>query len=464
MFEQLSGKLSAVFDKLSAKGLLTEADINTCLREIRIALLQADVALPVIKEFLEKVKEQAMQESVLKAVKPSEQVVKVVHDCLVETLGEGEELNLSCQPPAVILMSGLQGSGKTSTTAKIAKILKEKQNKKVLLVSLDIYRPAAQEQLRTLAESIDVSFYGLTNGEDPRKTAKKSLDMAKKGGYDILMVDTAGRLELDENLMTELKDVKDILNPIETLLVVDSLTGQVASKVAQSFKESIGLTGLALTRIDGDGRAGAVLSVKGITQVPVKYLTTGETVDAIQTFDPTRIANRILQMGDIVELVEKAQAAFNEEDTEEMMKSMTKGKFTLVDLKKQLEMMNKMGSMSSLMGMMPGMGKLTAKINPSKMDDKAVSRQIAIINSMTLKERVNPDIIKAKRKIRIANGSGLTVAEVNKLLKSHKQMAVMMKKFKGGMPGMGSMMGMGGDKMSKSQQNQMMNQMKNMKF
>lgn len=464
MFEQLSGKLSAVFDKLSAKGLLTEADINTCLREIRIALLQADVALPVIKEFLEKVKEQAMQESVLKAVKPSEQVVKVVHDCLVETLGEGEELNLSCQPPAVILMSGLQGSGKTSTTAKIAKILKEKQNKKVLLVSLDIYRPAAQEQLRTLAESIDVSFYGLTNGEDPRKTAKKSLDMAKKGGYDILMVDTAGRLEVDENLMTELKDVKDILNPIETLLVVDSLTGQVASKVAQSFKESIGLTGLALTRIDGDGRAGAVLSVKGITQVPVKYLTTGETVDAIQTFDPTRIANRILQMGDIVELVEKAQAAFNEEDTEEMMKSMTKGKFTLVDLKKQLEMMNKMGSMSSLMGMMPGMGKLTAKIDPSKMDDKAVSRQIAIINSMTLKERVNPDIIKAKRKIRIANGSGLTVAEVNKLLKSHKQMAVMMKKFKGGMPGMGSMMGMGGDKMSKSQQNQMMNQMKNMKF
>ena len=464
MFEQLSGKLSAVFDKLSAKGLLTEADINTCLREIRIALLQADVALPVIKEFLEKVKEQAMQESVLKAVKPSEQVVKVVHDCLVETLGEGEELNLSCQPPAVILMSGLQGSGKTSTTAKIAKILKEKQNKKVLLVSLDIYRPAAQEQLRTLAESIDVSFYGLTNGEDPRKTAKKSLDMAKKGGYDILMVDTAGRLEVDENLMTELKDVKDILNPIETLLVVDSLTGQVASKVAQSFKESIGLTGLALTRIDGDGRAGAVLSVKGITQVPVKYLTTGETVDAIQTFDPTRIANRILQMGDIVELVEKAQAAFNEEDTEEMMKSMTKGKFTLVDLKKQLEMMNKMGSMSSLMGMMPGMGKLTAKIDPSKMDDKAVSRQIAIINSMTVKERVNPDIIKAKRKIRIANGSGLTVAEVNKLLKSHKQMAVMMKKFKGGVPGMGSMMGMGGDKMSKSQQNQMMNQMKNMKF
>ncbi|HAG53238.1 MAG TPA: signal recognition particle protein [Alphaproteobacteria bacterium] len=460
MFEQLSGKLSAVFDKLSAKGLLTETDINNCLREIRIALLQADVALPVIKEFLEKVKEKALQESVLKAIKPSEQVIKVVHDSLVETLGQGEELDLTCQPPAVILMAGLQGSGKTSTTAKIAKVLKEKRNKKVLLVSLDIYRPAAQEQLQTLANSIDVGFYGLTNGEDPRKTAKKAMEMAKKQAYDIVMLDTAGRLEIDDNLMTELKDVKEIANPIETLLVVDSLTGQVAAKVAQSFKDSIGLTGLVLTRIDGDGRAGAVLSVKGITQVPVKYLTTGETVDAIQEFDPSRIANRILQMGDIVELVEKAQAAFENEDAEEMMKSMSKGRFTLVDLKKQLEMVGKMGSMSSLMKMMPGMGKLASKIDPAKMDDKVIKHQIAIINSMTLKERLNPDIIKAKRKIRIAKGSGLTVNDVNKLLKSHKQMSVMMKKFKGGMPGLG---GLGG-KMTKSQQNQMMNQMKNFKI
>jgi signal recognition particle subunit SRP54 len=464
MFEQLSGKLSAVFDKLSAKGLLTEADITACLREIRIALLQADVALPVIKEFLDKVKEQAMQESVLKAVKPSEQVVKVVHDCLVQTLGQGEDLDLACQPPAVVLMTGLQGSGKTSTTGKLAKMLKEKQNKKVLLVSLDIYRPAAQEQLNTLAKTVDVDFYGLTNGEDPRKTAAKALDMAKKGAYDVLLVDTAGRLDIDEELMSELKDVKDILNPIETLLVVDSLTGQVASSVAQSFKDAIGLTGLVLTRIDGDGRAGAVLSVKSVTQVPVKFLTIGETVDSLQAFDPSRIANRILQMGDIVELVEKAQAAFDEKDTAEMMESMSKGTFTLVDLKKQLEMMNKMGSMSSLMGMMPGMSKLAGKIDPSKMDDKMVKRQIAIINSMTPAERVNPDIIKAKRKIRIANGCGLTVADVNKLLKSHKQMAVMMKKFKGGMPGLGNMMGMGGGKMSKSQQNQMLNQMKNMKF
>ena len=464
MFEQLSGKLSAVFDKLSAKGLLTEADITACLREIRIALLQADVALPVIKEFLDKVKEQAMKESVLRAVKPSEQVVKVVHDCLVQTLGQGEDLDLACQPPAVVLMTGLQGSGKTSTTGKLAKMLKEKQNKKVLLVSLDIYRPAAQEQLNTLAKTVDVDFYGLTNGEDPRKTAVKALDMAKKGAYDVLLVDTAGRLDIDEELMSELKDVKDILNPIETLLVVDSLTGQVASSVAQSFKDAIGLTGLVLTRIDGDGRAGAVLSVKSVTQVPVKFLTIGETVDALQAFDPSRIANRILQMGDIVELVEKAQAAFDEKDTAEMMESMSKGTFTLLDLKKQLEMMSKMGSMSSLMGMMPGMSKLAGKIDPSKMDDKMVKRQIAIINSMTPAERVNPDIIKAKRKIRIANGCGLTVAEVNKLLKSHKQMAVMMKKFKGGMPGLGNMMGMGSGKMSKSQQNQMLNQMKNMKF
>jgi len=457
MFEQLSGKLSAVFDKLSAKGLLTETDINNCLREIRIALLQADVALPVIKEFLEKVKEKALQESVLKAIKPSEQVIKVVHDSLVETLGQGEDLDLACQPPAVILMAGLQGSGKTSTTAKIAKVLKEKKNKKVLLVSLDIYRPAAQEQLQTLANSIDVGFYGLTNGEDPRKTAKKAMEMAKKQAYDVVMVDTAGRLEIDDNLMTELKDIKEIVNPIETLLVVDSLTGQVAAKVAQSFKDSIGLTGLVLTRIDGDGRAGAVLSVKGITQVPVKYLTTGETVEAIQEFDPSRIANRILQMGDIVELVEKAQAAFENEDAEAMMETMSKGRFTLLDLKKQLEMVGKMGSMSSLMKMMPGMGKLANKIDPSKMDDKVIKHQIAIINSMTNKERLNPDIIKAKRKIRIAKGAGLTVNDVNKLLKSHKQMSLMMKKFKGGIPGFGG-------KMNKSQQNQMMNQMKNFKM
>lgn len=455
MFEQLSGKLSAVFDKLSAKGLLTETDINNCLREIRIALLQADVALPVIKEFLEDVKKQALQEKVLKAVKPSEQVVKVVNDCLVKALGEPEELNLATQPPAVILMAGLQGSGKTSTTAKLAKHLKEKQHKKVLLVSLDIYRPAAQEQLQTLANSIDVSFYGLTNGENPRKTAKKALDMAKKGAFDVLIVDTAGRLEVDEDLMTELADVKKIVNPIETLLVVDSLTGQVAAKVAQSFKDSIGLTGLILTRVDGDGRAGAILSVKGVTQVSVKYLTVGETVDALQEFNPQRIANRILQMGDIVELVEKAQAAFSEKDAEDMAKTMAKGRFTLVELKKQLEMMMKMGSMSSLMGMIPGMGKLASKIDPSKMDDKVIKHQIAIINSMTKKERLNPDIIKAKRKIRIANGCGLTVAEVNKLLKSHKQMATMMKKFKGGIPGMGA-----GLSMNKKD---MLNQLRNFK-
>jgi signal recognition particle subunit SRP54 len=461
MFEQLSGKLSAVFDKLSAKGLLTEADITAVLREIRIALLQADVALPVIKDFLELVKEKALQESVLKAVKPSQQVIKVVHDCLVETLGEGQSLNLATQPPAVILMAGLQGSGKTSTTAKIAKLLKDKKHKKVLLASLDIYRPAAQEQLQTLASSIDVGFYGLTNGEDPRKTAKKALEMAKKGGYDILIVDTAGRLEEDAELMAELQDIKKIVNPIETLLVVDSLTGQVAAKVAQSFKDAIGLTGLVLTRIDGDGRAGAILSVKSITGVGVKYLTTGETVDAIQEFDPDRIANRILQMGDVVELVEKAQAAFSQADSEDMMATMTKGRFTLVDLKKQLEMMNKMGSMSSLLKMMPGMGKIASKIDPSKIDDKSVKHQIAIINSMTMRERLNPDIIKAKRKIRIANGAGLTVAQVNKLLKSHQQMSTMMKKFKGKMP---SMPGMGNSKMTKSEQNNMLNQMKNFKM
>ena len=444
MFEQLSGKLSAVFDKLSVKGLLTEDDINSCLREIRIALLQADVALPVIKEFLADVKEHAMQEKVLKAVKPSEQVVKVVNDCLIRALGDPEELNLAMQPPAVILMAGLQGSGKTSTTAKLAKMLKEKQNKKVLLVSLDIYRPAAQEQLQTLSKSIDVEFYGLTNKEDPRKTAKKALDMAKKQAFDVLIVDTAGRLEVDEELMTELVDVKKILNPIESLLVVDSLTGQVAAKVAKTFKDEVDITGLILSRIDGDGRAGAVLSVKGITQVPIKYLTVGETVDALQEFNPSRIAGRILQMGDIVELVEKAQAAFSEKDAMDMSETMTKGKLTLVDLKKQLEMISKMGSISSLMGMIPGMSKFKDKIDPSKLDDKVIKHQIAVINSMTNRERLNPDIIKAKRKIRIANGAGLTVNDVNKLLKSHQQMQTMMKKMKNNKKGMlGAMKGMG---------------------
>ncbi|MCP4356133.1 MAG: signal recognition particle protein [Proteobacteria bacterium] len=458
MFEQLSGKLSQVFDKLSAKGLLTEKDIDNALREIRIALLQADVALEVIKEFLEKVKEKSLNESVLKAVKPSEQVVKVVHDTLLEILGEGEELNLACQPPAVILMTGLQGSGKTTTAAKIAKILKEQKHKKVLLVSLDIYRPAAQEQLQTLASGIDVEFYGLTNGEDPRKTAKKALDMAKKQAFDVLIVDTAGRLEVDENLMQELKDVKNIVNPIESLLVVDSLTGQVAAKIAKSFKEQIGTTGLVLTRIDGDGRAGAVLSVKAISEVPIKYLTTGETIDAIQEFDSSRIASRILQMGDVIELVEKAQKAMSEDDAIKMAESMSKGKFTLVDMKKQFEMMSKMGSMSSLLDAMPGMSKLKNKVDPSKLDDKIVKHQVAIINSMTKKERLNPDIIKAKRKIRIANGCGLTVNDVNKLLKSHKQMATMMKKFKG-LGSLGDLFG-GGKGMSKD----MMNQLKNMKM
>jgi signal recognition particle subunit SRP54 len=438
MFDQLAGRLDGVFKKITGRGVLSEKDIDAAMREIRIALLEADVALPVIKTLISKVKEQSVGDKVLKSIKPGEQVVKVVNDCLIEILGTGESLNLSTQPPAVIMMVGLQGSGKTTTTGKIAKRLKDKENKKVLLASLDIYRPAAQQQLQTLAERTGVDGLEIIEGQKPIDIAKRALKEAKKGGYDVLFLDTAGRLEVDDTLMTELEDVKKISNPIETLLVVDSLTGQVAVNVAKTFHERIGITGNVLTRIDGDGRGGAALSMREMTGCPIKYLGMGEGLGALEVFRPESMANRILGMGDVVSLVEKVQEAASEEDMMAMMDKMMSGQFDMNDLKKQMKMMQKMGNMKGLLKMIPGISKMAKKLDKAQIDDKTVVHQIAVIDSMTKKERKNPSILNAKRRQRIAKGCGLEVSAVNKLVKSHQQMQKMMKKMQGG--GMDSMM------------------------
>ena len=390
MFDQLSGKLKNVFDKLASRGRLTEGDVDDALRGVRLALIEADVALPVIKKFMTSVREEAVGESVLKAVKPSEQIVKIVHDGLVSVLGAGEELNLRAQPPVVVLMAGLQGSGKTTTTAKLAKRLKEKQNKKVLIASLDIYRPAAQKQLGIVGDRVGVDSLEIIDGQQPVEITKRALTEAKKGGYDVLMLDTAGRGDLDETLMNELIAVKKTANPTETLLVADGLTGQVAVDIAKAFNEKVGVTGIVLTRMDGDGRGGAALSMREVTGQPIKYLGMGEGLDALTPFDPERLAGRILGMGDIVEMVEKAQAAISEDDAMAMQDKMMSGKFSLADLKKQIQTMQKMGSMSDLLGMMPGMPGMSGmkdKIDPSKLDDKQLVRQVAIIDSMTPIER-----------------------------------------------------------------------------
>ena len=441
MFDQLSGKLKGVFDKITARGRLTEADVDEALRGVRVALLEADVALPAIKAFMVRVREEAVGEKVLKSVKPSEQIIKVVHDGLVEVLGEAEDLNLKAQPPAVILMAGLQGSGKTTTTAKLAKYLKDKQRKKVLVASVDIYRPAAQEQLAVMADRAEVDSLEIVADQKPLAITKRAIKEAKKGGYDVLFIDTAGRHDIDQDMMDELEAIKKETNPSETLLVADGLTGQVAVDIADAFNKKVGTTGIVLTRMDGDGRGGAALSMRHVTGCPIKFLGTGENLDGLQKFDPERLAGRILDMGDIVEMVEKAQAAVSEEDAAAMQEKMMSGKFNLADMKKQMKMMQKMGSLSDIMGMMPGMGKMKDKIDPSKLDDKMVVRQIAVIDSMTPLERRNPQILNAKRRKRIAAGAGLGVQDVNKLIKSHAQMQSAMKKLKK-MGGMGALMGM----------------------
>ena len=452
MFENLSDRLGGVFDRLTKQGALTEADVQAAMREVRVALLEADVSLPVARDFVKKVTGKATGAAVTKSITPGQQVVKIVHDELIKVLqGEGEPEALRIDnPPAPILMVGLQGSGKTTTTAKLAKRLKDKEKKRVLMASLDTQRPAAMEQLAILGQQIGVDTLPIVAGETAVQIAKRAKQQATLGGYDVYMLDTAGRLHIDEVLMDEVQAVRDVAAPRETLLVVDGLTGQDAVNVATEFDGKVGISGVVLTRMDGDGRGGAALSMRAVTGKPIRFVGLGEKMDAIEAFDAQRVAGRILGMGDIVALVEKAQEVLEVEQAERMMKRFQKGMFNMNDLKNQLEQMMKMGGMQSIMGMMPGMGKMAKQAEAAGLDDTALRRQVALINSMTKKERANPDMLQASRKKRIAAGAGLDVAELNRLLKMQKQMSDTMKKMakmgKGGMlkQAMRAMTGKGG--------------------
>ena len=447
MFETLSERLGGVFDRLRGRGALGEADVREAMREVRIALLEADVALPVVRTFIDNITEKAVGHSVLKSITPGQQVVKIVNDALVEILGsEASALDLGVTPPALIMMVGLQGSGKTTTTAKIAKRLFEKERKKVLMASLDVNRPAAQEQLAVLGEQIGVATLPVVQGQQPVDIAKRAIQAAKLQGYDVLMLDTAGRLHVDAQLMDEMKAVATASDPAEILLVVDALTGQDAVNVAKNFSDQVALTGVVLTRMDGDARGGAALSMRAVTGKPIKFVGTGEKLDGLDVFHPGRVAGRILGMGDIVSLVERAAETIESEDAEAMAAKMAKGQFDMNDLRSQLKQMQKMGGMGALMGMMPGMKKAQAAMAQGGVDDRVLVRMDAIIGSMTPKERTKPELLQAKRKIRIAKGSGTTVQDVNKLMKMHQEMATAMKKIRkmGGMKGLGALLGRGG--------------------
>ena len=448
MFESLSERLGGVFDRLRGRGALTEADVRAAMREVRVALLEADVALPVAKSFIDKVTERAVGAEVTRSVTPGQQVVKIVHDELAAMLGgDAEGLELDVTPPAVVMMVGLQGSGKTTTTAKIAKRLKERDRKKVLMASLDVNRPAAQEQLRVLGEQTEVATLPVIAGQQPVDIARRAMQAAKLQGFDVLMLDTAGRLHVDAALMAEMQSVAAVAVPQEILLVVDALTGQDAVNVAENFSKQVDLTGVVLTRMDGDARGGAALSMRHVTGKPIKFVGAGEKLDALDAFDPQRVAGRILGMGDVVSLVEKAAATIEQEDAERMAAKLAKGQFDMNDLRSQLQQMKKMGGMAGLIGMLPGMGKLAAQAEKAGADDKLLGRMEAVILSMTPKERGKPELLNAKRKIRIANGAGTTVQEVNKLLKMHQEMSTAMKKIRkmGGMKGLAGLMGkMGG--------------------
>jgi|TARA_R110002020_G_scaffold87537_4_gene215745 signal recognition particle subunit SRP54 len=447
MFDKLSDRLGGVFDKLRGRGALREEDVRGAMREVRIALLEADVALPVVKDFVEKVTEKAVGQSVLKSVTPGQQVVKIVNDGLAEMLGsEVSALELSVAPPAIIMMVGLQGSGKTTTTAKIAKRLKDKDNKKVMMASLDVNRPAAQEQLAVLGEQINAATLPIVAGQQPVEIAKRALQAAKLQGFDVLLLDTAGRLHVDQQLMDEMKAVADISKPQEILLVVDSLTGQDAVNVAQNFSDQVDLTGVVLTRMDGDARGGAALSMRAVTGKPIKFVGVGEKIDALEEFHPERVAGRILGMGDVVSLVEKAAQVVDKEESEALAEKMLKGQFDLNDLRAQLRQMTQMGGLGALASMMPGMKKAKQAMAGGAMDEKVLVRMDAIIGSMTREERVRPGLLNAKRKRRVAIGSGTTVQDVNKLLKMHQEMAKAMKRIKkmGGIKGLMSMFGGGG--------------------
>lgn len=446
MFESLSDRLGGVFERLRGRGALTEADVRTAMREVRVALLEADVALPVARQFVEKVTEQAVGQNVLRSVTPGQQVVKIVHDALIDMLGpDTAELDIDVTPPAVIMLVGLQGSGKTTTTAKLSKLLK-KQGKKVMMASLDVNRPAAQEQLAVLGTQAEVVTLPIMAGQQPVDIARRALQAAKLQGFDVLMLDTAGRLHVDQALMDEMKAVADISRPQEILLVVDSLTGQDAVNVASSFSEQVPLTGVILTRMDGDARGGAALSMRAVTGKPIKFAGMGEKLDQIEPFHPKRVAGRILGMGDVVSLVEKAAQAIEQEDAERMAERLAKGKFDMNDLRAQLAQMRRMGGLGALAGMIPGMKKAQQAMAAGAVDERLLLRMDAIIGSMTPKERAKPELLNAKRKIRVANGSGTTVQDVNRLMKMHQEMQTAMKKLRkmGGLKGLMAMMGRGG--------------------
>ncbi|MCW5699204.1 MAG: signal recognition particle protein [Rhodospirillales bacterium] len=454
MFDQLSGRLGEIFDKLRKRGALTEEHVNESLREVRVALLEADVALPVVKEFIAGIRARAVGQEVLRSVTPGQMVVKIVNDALIEMLGgtadadgppiTGSGINIAGAAPVAVLVVGLQGSGKTTTCAKIAVRLNKRDKKRVLMASLDVYRPAAQKQLTVLGEQTGTATLPVVIGEMPDGIARRAMDTGRREGYDVVLLDTAGRLHIDEAMMTEAAAVKQTTRPVETLLVADALTGQDAVTLAREFNEKIGITGIVLTRMDGDARGGAALSMRAVTGQPIKLIGVGEKLDAIETFDAPRIAGRILGMGDVVGIVERAADVIEREDAEKLAAKIVKGDFTLEDMADQFRQLRRMGDLKGLLGMLPGIGKIKQQISQANIDDKMIARQEAIIMSMTVAERRNPKLLNGSRRRRIAAGSGTTVPEVNRLLKQHQQMSKMMKKMgklgrkglfgKGGLP------------------------------
>ena len=430
MFQGLTKNLTKIFDKLKNRGVISENDLDETLREIRIALLEADVALPVIKDFLAEIKQKAIGQGVVKSITPAQMIIKIIHDELISLLKSSDEemqLNLKKVPPVNILLAGLQGSGKTTTSGKLALML-QKQKKSILLVSLDIYRPAARKQLEILAEKIGVSSLPIIDNESVENILKRADEKARSGNFDVVIYDTAGRLHIDFELIEELKSIKQKINPSEILLVLDSLTGQDAVNLAKNFNDAVGITGIILTRIDGDAKGGAAISVKHITKAPIKFVGTGEKLEAFEIFSPERAASRILDMGDVVSLVEKAMVAPDPDEMEELARRMQAGMFDLKDYSSLLRNIENLGGVNSIMSMLPGINKLSDKIPLDKISDKPFKRQIAIISSMTKLERKNPDLLNASRKKRIARGAGVDVSEINKLMKQYQQIATMMKK------------------------------------
>ncbi len=449
MFDSLSERLSNILDRLTGRGALSQADVDAALREIRRALLEADVALDVARAFVDRMRERAVGVEVIKSVTPGQMVVKLVHDELIATLGaQSEGIDLNAPAPIAIMLVGLQGSGKTTTAAKLAKRLGEAAKRKVLMASLDTRRPAAMEQLAVLGRQTGTDTLPVVAGQTAVQIARRALEAGRLGGYDVVVLDTAGRITLDDAMMAEAAEVKRAASPHEVLLVADALTGQDAVNLARAFNERVGLSGIVLTRVDGDGRGGAALSMRAVTGKPIKLIGTGERLEALEDFHPARIADRILGMGDIVSLVEKAAATIDAERAQRVAEKMRKGAFDLADLRDQLEQMKKIGGVSGLMGMIPGIAKMKKEIASANLDDRVVKRQIAIIDSMTPRERRQPDVLKASRKKRIAAGSGTKVEDINRLLKMHRTMADMMKAMGGGKRGplgaLGNLFGMGG--------------------